>query len=171
MYIYINIYIHIYIHIWINNYIGFTILILILMMLMLTYSSPWTRQRHHHQNRLIHYHGHPHGAAHNCVTCTQTIYMQRGHEHTRTWNWSESGFGSLRGAPLNISKCLGGSRGRDPMAALCAGPPPPVCRWGRRPCTHHVLFTHAFEIASLGVKCTVIAPTDPSPSHCRRRTS
>ena len=27
----------------------------------------------------------------------------------------------------------GGSRRRDPMAALRADPPPPVCRWGRRP--------------------------------------
>ena len=34
--------------------------------------------------------------------------IQRGHEHTRTGNWSESGFGSLRGAPLNISRCFGG---------------------------------------------------------------
>jgi len=39
---------------------------------------------------------------------TQTVYIQRGHGHTRTGNWSESGFGSLRRAPLNISRCLGG---------------------------------------------------------------
>jgi len=34
--------------------------------------------------------------------------IQRGHEHTRTGNWSESGFRSLRGAPLRISRYLGG---------------------------------------------------------------
>jgi len=34
--------------------------------------------------------------------------IQRGHAHTRPGNWSESGFGSLRGAPLNVSRCLGG---------------------------------------------------------------
>jgi len=39
---------------------------------------------------------------------SQTVYMQRGHKHTRTGSLSESGFGSLRGAPLNISRCLGG---------------------------------------------------------------
>jgi len=39
---------------------------------------------------------------------SQTVYIQRGHEHTRTGNWSESGFGTLRGAPLNISRCLEG---------------------------------------------------------------
>jgi len=49
---------------------------------------------------------------------SQTVYIQRGHEHTRTENGSTSGFGSLRGAPLNISRCLGGSRRRDPTAAL-----------------------------------------------------
>ena len=49
---------------------------------------------------------------------SQTVYMQRGHEHTRIGNWSESGFGSLRGAPLNISRCLGGSRRRDPRVNL-----------------------------------------------------
>jgi len=38
----------------------------------------------------------------------QTDYIQRGHEHTGTGNCSESGFRSLRGAPLNISWCLGG---------------------------------------------------------------
>jgi len=37
--------------------------------------------------------------------------LQRGHEHTRTGNWSESGFWSLRGAPLNTSRCLGGGGG------------------------------------------------------------
>ena len=35
------------------------------------------------------------------------MYLQREHEHTRTGNWSESGVGSLRGAPLNTSRCLG----------------------------------------------------------------
>jgi len=63
--------------------------------------------------------------------CSQTVCIQRGIEHTHTGNWSESGFGSLRGAPLNVSRCLGGGgRRRDPMAALRAGPPPPVWRWG-----------------------------------------
>jgi len=32
--------------------------------------------------------------------------IQRGHEHTRTGNWSESGFGSLRGAPWNTSSII-----------------------------------------------------------------
>ena len=54
---------------------------------------------------------------------SQTVNIQRGHEHTRTGNSSESGFGSLRRAPLDISRCLGGNRRRDPMAALSAGPP------------------------------------------------
>jgi len=50
---------------------------------------------------------------------SQTVYIQRAHEQTRTGNWSESGFGSLRGAPLNISRCLGGgSRRRDPSGRL-----------------------------------------------------
>jgi len=39
------------------------------------------------------------------ATHTQTVHIQKETEHTRTGNWSESGFGSLRGAPLNISKC------------------------------------------------------------------
>jgi len=39
---------------------------------------------------------------------SQTVYIQRAHEHTRTGNWSESSLGSLRGAPLNISRCLRG---------------------------------------------------------------
>jgi len=37
---------------------------------------------------------------------SQTVYIQRAHEHTRTGNWSESGFGSPRGVPLDISRCL-----------------------------------------------------------------
>jgi len=37
---------------------------------------------------------------------SQTVHIHRAHEHTRAWNWSESG--SLRGAPLDISRCLGG---------------------------------------------------------------
>ena len=37
---------------------------------------------------------------------SQTVHIQRGHEHTRTGNSSESGLGSLWGAPLNISRCL-----------------------------------------------------------------
>jgi len=41
------------------------------------------------------------------LLCSQTVYIQRRHEHTRTWNWSVSGFGSLRGAPLNTSRCSG----------------------------------------------------------------
>jgi len=39
--------------------------------------------------------------------CTQTVYIQRGHEHKRKGGWSENGLGSLRGAPLHISRCLG----------------------------------------------------------------
>jgi len=35
--------------------------------------------------------------------------IQRGHEHTHIGSCSESGFGSLMGAPLNISRCLDGS--------------------------------------------------------------
>jgi len=35
--------------------------------------------------------------------------IQRGHEHTRTANWSESGFGSLRGAPSTHTR--GNKRG------------------------------------------------------------
>jgi len=49
--------------------------------------------------------------------------IQRGHEHTRTGNWSESGFGSLRGALWNISRCLGGEstpRPQWPPATTCA---------------------------------------------------
>jgi len=33
-----------------------------------------------------------------------TVHIQRGHERTRAGNRSESGVGSLRGAPLNISR-------------------------------------------------------------------
>jgi len=33
--------------------------------------------------------------------------ISRGYEHTRTGNWPESGFGSRRGAPFDISRCLG----------------------------------------------------------------
>jgi len=38
---------------------------------------------------------------------TQTVFIQRGNEHTHTGNWSESGFGSVNGAPWNVSRCLG----------------------------------------------------------------
>ena len=64
---------------------------------------------------------------HVCVWDHGRFIIQRGHEPTRTGNWSESGFGSLRGAPLNISRCLGGEvDAATLMAALSAGPPPPV---------------------------------------------
>jgi len=37
---------------------------------------------------------------------------------------------TLRGAPLNISRCLGGGVDAATLvAALSAGPPPPKCRW------------------------------------------
>ena len=35
--------------------------------------------------------------------CSQTVHIRRGREHTRTGNRSESGFESLREAPLNLS--------------------------------------------------------------------
>jgi len=49
-------------------------------------------------------------ASHSHLAFTVGL-LQRGHEHTRTGNSSESGFGSLRGAPLNISSRLGGGGG------------------------------------------------------------
>jgi len=39
---------------------------------------------------------------HTSAAYSQKVYLQRGHEHTRTVTWSESGFGILRGAPLDI---------------------------------------------------------------------
>jgi len=48
----------------------------------------------------------------------QTVYIQRGHELACTGNRSESGFGSLREAPLNISKCLGGGTTPRPYGRL-----------------------------------------------------
>jgi len=33
------------------------------------------------------------------VLYSHTVCIQRAHEHTRKGNWSESGFGSLQGAP------------------------------------------------------------------------
>jgi len=54
---------------------------------------------------------------------THTVYIHRAHARTHTGSGSKSGFGSLSGAPLDISSCL---RGRvdagDPMAVLRAGP-------------------------------------------------
>jgi len=44
--------------------------------------------------------------------------MQREREHTRTGIWSESGFGSRRGAPLNISRRLGGESTPRPYGRL-----------------------------------------------------
>jgi len=49
------------------------------------------------------------------------MYTQRKHEHTRTGNWSESGFGSLGRAPLNISSCLGGGGAMPrPYGRVCS---------------------------------------------------
>ena len=67
----------------------------------------------------------------------QTVYIQRGHEHTCTGNWSESCFGSLRGAPLNTSRCLGG--GVDAATPW----PPGVCVcacliYGHAPCPFYL---------------------------------
>jgi len=47
------------------------------------------------------------GARRRAAGNHRLFIIQRGHEHTRTWNWSESGFGSRRWAPRNISRCLG----------------------------------------------------------------
>jgi len=57
--------------------------------------------------------------------CLQTVYIQRGREHTGTGNWSESGFGSLRGAPLNISRCLGGESTPRPYGPVTRRPAAP----------------------------------------------
>jgi len=43
------------------------------------------------------------------IYSTRRVYIQRAHEHARTGNWSESGFGSLGGAPLDTSRCVGGN--------------------------------------------------------------
>jgi len=65
--------------------------------------------------------------------CDQPVYTDglyakgtRAHTHReriREWLWE------LRGTPLNISRCLGGSRRRELMAALRAGPPPRASLW------------------------------------------
>jgi len=69
---------------------------------------------------------------------SQTVNIQRAHEHTRTGNWSESGFESLRGAPLDISRCLGGGSRRRTVGVWYVSPHPtwifPVCM----PPTHSV---------------------------------
>jgi len=94
--------------------------------------------------------------AHTVFQSCKWLYSQTvGHEHTRTGNWFKSGFGSLRGAPLNITRCLGGgSRCSDPMAALRAGPPPPMCRTSQAGRIYSCRFRHASSCA------TALAPPE-----------
>ena len=44
---------------------------------------------------------------HHIFEYSQTVNLHRAHAHTRTGSCSESGVGSLRGAPFDISRCLG----------------------------------------------------------------
>jgi len=65
---------------------------------------------------------------------SQTVYRQRAHEHTRTGNWSESGFVRLRRASLEISRCLG-----EELT------PQPYGRLTRRPATPRVPLAHTHD--------------------------
>jgi len=87
-------------------------------------------------------HPYPHPVSHPFLSSYRFLLLhpvhrrfiiQRGHEHTRTGNCSESGFGSLRGAPWNLSRCLGGVDAATLVDTLDAGPPPTEYRWGYRP--------------------------------------
>ena len=58
-------------------------------------------------------------------------FIYKGDEHTRTGNCSESSFGSLRGAPLNISRCLRGEFTTRPYGRLKRRPAACIymCLW------------------------------------------
>jgi len=58
---------------------------------------------------------------------TKGTRAEKHRELIREWLW-EPKVGSFE----YIWVLGGGSRRRDPMAALRSGPPPPVCRWSRR---------------------------------------
>ena len=69
-----------------------------------------------------------------CIICiivyeSQTVHKQRGHEHTRRGNWSESSFGSLKEAPLIISRCLGGESTLRPDGRLKRRSAAPRITW------------------------------------------
>jgi len=90
-------------------------------------ANPSTAMRFMHTSNLyvyLHTYEYRYGGYNYTQTVSSDSYIQRAHEHTRTWSWSESGFECLKGAPLDISRCLEGrSQRRDPMAGLRAGPP------------------------------------------------
>ena len=60
------------------------------------------------------------------VWVSTNVLYTKGYEHTRTRNWSESGLGNLRGAPLNRSRCLGGESTPRPYGRLTRRPAPHV---------------------------------------------
>jgi len=112
-YIYIYIYIHAYIYLYIydiNMYIYNTV-----GLPPLRYYPGWTRSlRKPRVNPSKGEHRRQEASTSPTSRCLiwcwihRRFIIQRGHEHTRTGNRSKRGFGSLRGAPWNISRCLGG---------------------------------------------------------------
>jgi len=64
--------------------------------------------------------------------------IQRGHERTRTGNESESGFGSLRGTPWDISRCLGGESTPRPYGRLRRRPAAPRVTGAVAPTVGHI---------------------------------